>query len=143
MTNTHNDKEVLIIIPAYNERGNIEKLISRLRCPEITDIADILVMNDASTDGTNRAVNQKTVAVVTHVFNLGYGSGLQLCWAGPPAAASHHSFNETAETSWYPLFYRTAALLYQWKIAERMLYFPGKYQLTVYHRFTFCSAFIG
>lgn len=78
MTNTHNDKEVLIIIPAYNERGNIEKLISRLRCPEITDIADILVMNDASTDGTNRAVNQKTVAVVTHVFNLGYGSGLQL-----------------------------------------------------------------
>lgn len=78
MTNKCTDKEVLIIIPAYNERGNIEKLISRLRCPEITQIADILVMNDASTDGTNRAINKKSVAVVTHVFNLGYGSGLQL-----------------------------------------------------------------
>ena len=78
MANDYNEKELLIIIPAYNERGNIEKLISQLRCSEITDIADILVMNDASTDGTNRAVNPETIAVVTHVFNLGYGSGLQL-----------------------------------------------------------------
>ena len=78
MTSNHNDKEVLIIIPAYNERGNVERLIAQLRSPEITEIADILVMNDASTDGTNRAISQKSVAVVTHVFNLGYGSGLQL-----------------------------------------------------------------
>ena len=78
MTKKCAEKEVLIIIPAYNERGNIEKLISQLRSPEITQIADILVMNDASTDGTNRAINKKSVAVVTHVFNLGYGSGLQL-----------------------------------------------------------------
>ena len=78
MTKNCYDKEVLIIIPAYNERGNIEKLISQLRVPEITDIADILVMNDASTDGTNQAINKDRIAVVTHVFNLGYGSGLQL-----------------------------------------------------------------
>ena len=78
MSKNHIDKEVLIIIPAYNERGNIERLISQLRTPKIVQIADILVMNDASTDGTNRAINKKSVAVVTHVFNLGYGSGLQL-----------------------------------------------------------------
>lgn len=78
MTSNYTEKEVLIIIPAYNERGNLEKLISQLRKPEITQIADILVMNDASTDGTNRLINKNSVAVVTHVFNLGYGSGLQL-----------------------------------------------------------------
>ena len=78
MRKQETEKELLIIIPAYNERGNIEKLISRLRDPQITQIADILVMNDASTDGTNRLVSRKSVAVVTHVFNLGYGSGLQL-----------------------------------------------------------------
>ena len=78
MSEKYNDKEVLIIIPAYNERGNIEKFISQLRSPEITEIADVLVMNDASTDGTNHAIRKKSVAVVTHVFNLGYGSGLQL-----------------------------------------------------------------
>ena len=78
MANNCNDKELLIIIPVYNERGNIEKLISQLRNPEITKIADILVMNDASTDGSNWTIRKKSVAVVTHVFNLGYGSGLQL-----------------------------------------------------------------
>lgn len=78
MTQERTEKEVLIIIPAYNERDNIEKLISHLRSPEITKIADILVMDDASTDGTGRVINKKNVAVVTHVFNLGYGSGLQL-----------------------------------------------------------------
>ena len=72
------DKEVLIIIPAYNERGNIEGLLDKLCQWQIASIADILVMNDASTDGTNWIAKEKSVAIVTHVFNLGYGSGLQL-----------------------------------------------------------------
>ena len=78
MINKVMEKEVLIIIPAYNERGNIEKLLSQLRQPKIAGIADILVMDDASSDGTNWIAKEKRVAVVTHVFNLGYGSGLQL-----------------------------------------------------------------
>lgn len=78
MMENRNVKDVLIIIPAYNERGNIEKLLTRLRSPEITEVADILVMNDASSDGTNWVAKKKSAAVVTHVFNLGYGSGLQL-----------------------------------------------------------------
>ena len=61
MSKNHIDKEVLIIIPAYNERGNIERLISQLRTPKIVQIADILVMNDASTDGTNRAINKRAL----------------------------------------------------------------------------------
>ncbi len=78
MENKSREKEVLIIIPAYNERGNIQRLLRQLRTPEIAEIADVLVMNDASTDGTNWAINKENVTVVTHVFNLGYGSGLQL-----------------------------------------------------------------
>ena len=50
-------KDLLIIIPAYN---------------------DVLVMNDASSDNTNWMVKARNHAVVTHVFNLGYGSALQL-----------------------------------------------------------------
>ena len=71
-------KELLIIIPAYNEEGNIEKLLDKLEQPEISDIADVLVMNDASSDSTNWIVKERGHALVTHVFNLGYGSGLQL-----------------------------------------------------------------
>ena len=69
MINKVMEKEVLIIIPAYNERGNIEKLLSQLRQPKIAGIADILVMDDASSDGTNWIAKEKRVAVVTHVFN--------------------------------------------------------------------------
>ena len=72
------EKEVLVIIPAYNEAANIGKVLDQLEKPEISEIADILVMNDASVDSTNWLVKARGHAVVTHVFNLGYGSGIQL-----------------------------------------------------------------
>lgn len=43
-----NKKEVLIIIPAYNEAKTIVTLLDQLEDPEIASIADVLVMNDAS-----------------------------------------------------------------------------------------------
>lgn len=71
-------KEVLIIIPAYNEAKNITKVLEALEKPEIAEIADVLVMNDASSDNTNWIVKERGHTLVTHVFNLGYGSALQL-----------------------------------------------------------------
>ena len=35
-------------------------------------------MNDASQDKTNHVTKKRNHTVITHVFNLGYGSGLQL-----------------------------------------------------------------
>ena len=66
-------KELLIIMPAYNEAGNIENVLDKLEAPEIASIADLLVMNDASSDNTNWIVKKRKHALVTHVFNLGYG----------------------------------------------------------------------
>ncbi len=72
-------KEVLIIIPAYNEEKNIEKVLDNLSAPDIAAVCDILVMNDASSDNTNwKAKKRSNVAVVSHIFNLGYGGALQL-----------------------------------------------------------------
>lgn len=73
-----NQKEVLIIIPAYNEEKNIVKVLEDLEKPEIARFADVLVMNDASSDATTWVAKKRGHAVVTHVFNLGYGSGLQI-----------------------------------------------------------------
>ena len=52
-------KELLIIIPAYNEEKTIVNLLQQLEQPEIASIADILVMNDASSDFTNWVVKKK------------------------------------------------------------------------------------
>ncbi len=71
-------KDVLIIMPAYNEGKNIGALLDKLEQPEIARIADLLVMNDASRDDTESIVRSRNHAVINHVFNLGYGSGLQV-----------------------------------------------------------------
>jgi glycosyltransferase involved in cell wall biosynthesis len=68
----------LIIIPAYNEEKNIPKVLDALETPEITAFADILVINDASQDDTKRIVKERGHTVVSHIFNLGYGSALQV-----------------------------------------------------------------
>lgn len=71
-------KDLLIIMPAYNEGKNIGALLDRLGQPDIEAIADLLVMNDASGDNTEEIVRGRNHPVVTHVYNLGYGSGLQV-----------------------------------------------------------------
>ena len=69
MSKKNND--VLIIIPAYNEAKTIGKLLDNLEEAGITEWADLLVMNDASKDGTGKLVRSRGYNVVTHIFNLG------------------------------------------------------------------------
>ena len=71
-------KELLIIIPAYNEEQNILEVLKDLKTPEIMEIADVLVVNDASSDATNRIVKNAGFTLISNIFNLGYGSAIQL-----------------------------------------------------------------
>ena len=71
-------KELLIIIPAYNEEQNIQAVLQELKEPEIMAVADVLVINDASSDDTNRIVRNNGFTLISNVFNLGYGSTIQL-----------------------------------------------------------------
>lgn len=69
-------KEVLIIIPAYNEEQAITPVLRKLKIIA-KDFADILVINDSSSDQTSRVVQEENILVTSQVFNLGYGSALQ------------------------------------------------------------------
>lgn len=71
-------KDLLIIIPAYNEEKDIPKVLNQLNELNITEIADILVIDDASTDFTERVVKSHHYGLISHVFNMGYGSALQV-----------------------------------------------------------------
>jgi glycosyltransferase involved in cell wall biosynthesis len=70
-------KEVLLLIPAFNEMENIGTLLEQLQDPAIQELADILVVNDASDDDSSPIVKQYHVKMITQVFNMGYGSALQ------------------------------------------------------------------
>lgn len=68
--------DLLIIIPAYNEEACISEFLEQIEVPEITKIADILVINDGSSDGTGHIVRAHGHALINHVYNMGYGAAL-------------------------------------------------------------------
>ena len=65
-------KEVLIIIPAYNEEKTIVPLLEKLEQSEIAQVADVLVVNDASQDKTNHVTKKRnhTAVSYTHLFRV-------------------------------------------------------------------------
>lgn len=68
-------KDILVIIPAYNEEENIGAVIDELRkdMPE----CDILVINDCSKDKTLAVIKEKGVQYLTTPFNLRYAGVIQ------------------------------------------------------------------
>lgn len=71
-------KDVLVLIPAYNEEESIGPFLEKMRQAGVYELADILVINDFSRDHTVEIAHQHNVKVINHVYNLGYGSALQL-----------------------------------------------------------------
>ena len=67
--------EGLVIIPAYNEAENIEKVLRDI--DELKLGLDVLVIDDGSNDNTRKIVLEAGGMVIAHPFNLGYGSALQ------------------------------------------------------------------
>jgi hypothetical protein len=69
------DKEILIIIPAYNEAESIGDVISSIK--KTLPSADILVVNDGSADDTAKIAMELDATVINHPFNLGIGATMQ------------------------------------------------------------------
>ncbi len=69
-------KKILIIIPAYNESGNIERTIQEIKSLS-TVLLDIVVVDDGSTDKTAMEAKRVNVAVISLPFNLGIGGAVQ------------------------------------------------------------------
>lgn len=67
--------EALIVIPAYNEEGNITGVLKSIKDMDMP--LDILVVNDGSRDNTEENVKREGVNIINHPYNLGYGAALQ------------------------------------------------------------------
>lgn len=66
--------KTIIIIPCYNEAGNIEKVIDEIS-RDLPDF-DILIVDDNSADNTRNVVKNKGIRVVSHPYNMGYSAAL-------------------------------------------------------------------
>lgn len=71
-------KELLVIMPAHNEEQNIRKVLEQMKTEGVPEIADILVIDDASSDATAQIVRKHECVLVSNIFWMGYGSALQL-----------------------------------------------------------------
>lgn len=67
--------KTIVIIPAYNEAGNIEHVVEELRikCPQ----CDYVVINDCSTDQTREVLRRSGANYLDLPTNLGIGGGVQ------------------------------------------------------------------
>ena len=66
---------ISIVIPAYNEEASIGAVLDGLR--DWRDRAEIIVVDDASTDRTAEIAQAAGVRVIRHLHRKGYGAGLK------------------------------------------------------------------
>ena len=71
--------KVLVIVPAYNEELNIKLVQDNLeKAKKDADFSlDYIVINDGSSDGTERVCEENNIPVINLVHNLGIGGAMQ------------------------------------------------------------------
>jgi len=71
--------EVTVIIPAYNEEEGIGKVIDKIKdtMEKVKASYEIVVIDDGSTDETATIVKEKSIKLIQHPYNKGYGAALK------------------------------------------------------------------
>lgn len=71
--------QISFIIPCHNEEGNISNLLEKIR--KVMDARqetfEMIVVNDASTDGTATAAKAAGARVISHPYNIGNGAAVK------------------------------------------------------------------
>jgi len=69
-----------VIVPVYNERTTVAEIVRRVRAVDVPLVVDVVVVDDGSSDGTDRvlaAIEDSTVRVITHGVNQGKGAAIR------------------------------------------------------------------
>jgi glycosyltransferase involved in cell wall biosynthesis len=78
----HTPVRTFVVIPAFNEATTIRGLAQRA----LEAVADVIIVDDGSTDGTGAQLSGLPVTVLTHERNLGKAASL---WRGLDHAMAH------------------------------------------------------
>lgn len=71
----YDNVKILIIVPAYNEEGNIQQTIREIQ--QLKRPVSVVVINDCSIDKTASKAKEMGVSVISLPFNLGIGGAVQ------------------------------------------------------------------
>jgi glycosyltransferase involved in cell wall biosynthesis len=69
-----------VIVPVYNERATVAEVIRRIRAVTLPVDVEVIVVNDGSSDGTDKvlaALGDSTVRVINHPVNKGKGAAIR------------------------------------------------------------------
>jgi glycosyltransferase involved in cell wall biosynthesis len=73
-------KTLSVIVPVFNERNTVAEILRRIRAVDLPMQLEVVVVDDGSTDGTDKvlsALQDSTVRIVTHRANQGKGAAVR------------------------------------------------------------------
>jgi glycosyltransferase involved in cell wall biosynthesis len=76
----HEYRLLSVIVPVFNERVTVAEVIRRIRAVEVPVDVEVIVVDDGSSDGTDKvltALGDSTVRVLTHPVNRGKGAAIR------------------------------------------------------------------
>ncbi|HET7478015.1 MAG TPA: DUF2304 family protein [Rubrobacteraceae bacterium] len=95
-------REILIVVPAYDEEGGIREVLRRIPDEVLGYQVKTVVVDDGSTDATAAITREEGVPIVTHVVNRGQGDALRTGFAIAIKEAADIVINLDADGQYKP-----------------------------------------
>ena len=127
-------KKYLVIIPTYNEKDNVKKLIAEILKQD--NLIDVLIIDDNSPDGTGEVVDEivkknKRVRVIHRLGKLGYGT------------AYVAGFKYALKNNYDLIFQMDGDFSHDPKYLPKLIEASSKYDLTLGSRWTKGGGVVG